>query len=926
MLSKSKSPRHRLNDSAEFSALTQRLLAIRGNERGTSAGTPTRIPSTPATNQQALQLYHRRSVSNENLLVLPDSTSMSRENVPGPSGEENVAYGGIPAVPCKYYGYRPLSRTVLDRQTSRNSRVASLPQSSQSSPSESPRVWLRDLMANIRDASSNTVVRIASAAQASDPFVPTKKDLPDPSEEEQNVLVPALADAARSPSTMVFHGRLYVYFPKNIARCTFSIKLEMQIMLSSPNGCGWQNLRIPGLPRHRESDAAGMIDFCFPAGIEFDSTGLLAFSLSGEGRLRATFSLQEDLSLHLRPKVEIRRVEKWDTNVQIYSTPSLSKRSGIKIEHNVTFSLRNFGGHQFARRLSFSLILQNGSQYDCVHRLESGESIIRLKDRRVSIADVPRTARIRIECNAQDLTNRFTLRFNCYYPEGTTSTLPMPVLYPQFGIILSERIWVAKPAMPLQIHAPALRFPSTWEVRERIVGGREHTCFERMPVPFHFPAALVNTAASMLPRIALSELRPVTFCPIGSRNEALEKTHPSDLIQSLHLAVDIFSEKKVECELKFTLEVGVKQILVTIDAGAWAAKYASIDSRMGAKQSGHWWEEHFLRHLHKEPWMKPEDRLDVTIRFFMTSPPESLAKENRDGMTVQYELPRIVDKTLLGAVLTCSCAGAVIHVDGTDDTDNRKLCFSNECGGRTRRLPTLNKDYRLWLLYKIPDSAGKSLKERRKLPTKTEKIRFNEGIPFKPRAIHFEDEDGDSTSSSEPNSGESHSSSSWYASCGGSPQRSKGVKDVPEPRFWDKSVVDHNIERLKHPETDQQSLEHRPDHEIEDLNHEAEDPKRPESDDLAASTRQDSPMDENRDSTDDLVKGHLITRKLSSWNELGSWYTDSSTSSDKPSEKSPPIDDFLDGSPLTGADSSDTNTSSDVFSTKPSSDTTITEP
>ena len=909
------------NNTGDHSALVapQRPLAISGRERGTPADTPTRMPQKSATNQGALQLYTRLSLSNENLLVLVDETSMSRENTSRPSGERNAADAGISAVPWKFYGYRPLSRTVLDRQSSRASRSASLPQSSQSSPSESPRVWLRDCMPNVTDASSSSILQTGAVATASDASLPINKDLPDLGQEKQNALVPALTKVVRSPSTMVFNGRLYVCFPNNRTPCTFSIKLEMQILLSSSNDCGWQHLRIPGLPRHRDSDVAGTMDFSFPVGVEFDSTGLLAFSISGQGRLRASFSLQEEFSLHLRPKAELRHLERWDSNVQIYSTPSYTRRLGIKIEHNITFSLRNFGDHHLARRLSFSLLLQNGSQHDCVHKLESGESIIRLKDRRVSITEDPCTARIHVECNAKDLTNRFTLRFKCYYPQGTTSTLPTPILLPQVGSVLSEKIWVAKPAMPLQMRAPALNFPSTWAMKEKIVGGREHYCFERMPVPFHFPEALVNTAASKLPTIVLSELHPVNFCGIGSRNPALlETSHPYDLIPSLHLAVDVYSEKHVECELKFSLEVGVKQTLVTIDAGAWEAKYASINSRTCARGSGHWWEEHFLRHLHKEPWMKSGDRLDVTICFCLRSPPGDLARGKRDGMKIRCELPRIVDKTLLGAVLTCSDAGAVMYVDGSDDTDNQELCFSDECGGRTRRLPTLNRDYRLWLQYKIPHPAGKSSKERRKLATKTEKIRFNGGIPFQPRAIRFEDDAGDSTTSNEPDSEDSLTSSSWYASCGASPQRPRGARDDLASPILDQCGTDHNIERLVHPEIDRQSPDHTPDRGSEES-------KEPETHCPSASARKESHINENRDSTSKIEKAELITGKLSNWDELGSWYTGSSTRSDDASVKSPPKDMASDGSPSSGDDSSDTSPPSDNTSMKPFSDTTVTE-
>ncbi|KAL8964631.1 MAG: hypothetical protein Q9183_004321 [Haloplaca sp. 2 TL-2023] len=808
-------------------------------------------------------------------------------------------------------------------------------------------------------ASSSGTLQIGAVARASDASPPSNKDFPDLGQEKESAQVPALRKAVRSPSTLVVNGRLYVCFPNNMTPCTFSIKLEMQILLSSPNDRGWQQFKIPGLPRHRDSDAAGTIDFSFPAGVEFDSTGLLGFSISAEGRLRATCSLRGEFSLHLRPKAELRRLERWDSNVQIYSTPSYTRRWGIKIEHNVTFSLRNFGDHRLARRLSFCLLLQNGSQYDCVHKLESGESIIRLKDRRVSMTEVARTARIHVECDAKDLTNRFTLRFKCYYPQGTKSTLPMPILLPQVGSVLSEKIWVAKPAMPLQMRTPALSFPSTWEMKEKIFGGREHYCFERMPVPFHFPEALVNTAASLLPTIVLSELHPVNFCGNGSRNPALlETSHPSDLISSLHLVVDVYSENYLECELKFSVEVGAKQTLVTIDAGTWEAKYAFLDSRTCAQRSGHWWEERFLRHLHKEPWMTRGDRLNVTICFCLRNPPEDLAREKRDGTKIHYELPRIVDKSLLGAVLTCSDAGAVMYVDGSDDTENRKLRFSDECGGRTRRLPTLNRDYRLWLRYKMPNPAGRSLKERGKLPTKTEKIRFNEGIPFRPRAIRFEDDAGDSTTSNEPDSEDSHTSSSWYASCGGSPQRSKGAREDLESRFPNGCGIDNIIERPVGPEIDGQSPDHTSEHEVEEskepqthcpsasaregshLNgnrdftsesskhtpdHEAEASKETETRDLSASVGREGHINENCDSTSDIVKAYPITRKLSNWDELGSWYTGSSTGIDDTSAKNPPKDIASEANPSSGDDCSDSCPPSDNTSAEPFSDLSVTE-
>ncbi|KAL8733053.1 MAG: hypothetical protein Q9181_003737 [Wetmoreana brouardii] len=444
-----------------------------------------------------------------------------------------------------------------------------------------------------------------------------------------------------------------------------------------------------------------------------------------------------------RPMDDLHHIERWDGTVAIYSIITFRRSGWLLVEHNATFTVTNLPEIR-AKRVLLKVFIRNGPQDGGIYRLKARESLLQLPNYEYTAANGSRVIEVLVERDAKDLGNPLTIVFTCCCPGQKEVCLPFPVIAPKFGKLLSEKIWLRKPSPPLLVHAVGRRFLSSWKLSERLFGKKEVLCFERIETSPLYPEALKEDAM-----VRLCKLRPVSWAGLEVSRDFTQEEKPCNIIPSLDMSIDIIPEKRLECCMTFDLEVGDCQRLLTIDATGWEANYALVNghlcggrsTRWGtSRELARWLEDDYRLALVKSPRMTPGKLLHIEVSFIVIGPLSDPAVEQDNWVEINFYLPRIVDKTILGGAVACSYQHASVAVTRPGGADYEEHRFSSSHGGNRKRLPTLGRGYRLRLDYATlnPFRFTNTMASK---PTMTaDKIRFAGGLPLRPRAVRFDDE------------------------------------------------------------------------------------------------------------------------------------------------------------------------------------------
>ncbi|KAL9595720.1 MAG: hypothetical protein Q9179_004878 [Wetmoreana sp. 5 TL-2023] len=443
------------------------------------------------------------------------------------------------------------------------------------------------------------------------------------------------------------------------------------------------------------------------------------------------------------PMNDLHYIERWDSTVAIYSIATFRRSGWLQIEHNATFTVTNLPEIR-AKRVVLKMLVRNGPRDGGVYRLKARESLIQLPDYECTATKDSRVVEVSVERDSKDLGNRLTVVFTCRCPPQKEVCLPLPVIAPKFGKLLSEKIWLPKPPPPLLVHAIGRGFLSSWKLSERLFGKKEVLCFERIETSPLYPEALKDDAM-----VRLRKLRPVSWAGLEILQDFTQEEKPCNIIPSLDMTIDIVPEKRLECCMTFDLEVGDCQRLLTIDATGWEANYALVNghlcggssTRLGTSKSlARWLEDDYLLALVKSPRMTPGKLLHIEVSFLVTGPLSDPAVEEDNWVEINFYLPRIVDKTILRGAVACSYRHASVAVTRPGGADYEEYHFSSAHGGNRKRLPTLGRGYRLRLDYATLNPFRSTNAIASKPAMTADKIRYARGLPIRPRAIRFDDE------------------------------------------------------------------------------------------------------------------------------------------------------------------------------------------
>ena len=624
-----------------------------------------------------------------------------------------------------------------------------------SCPVESLRIWMKGLDYLIDNSPKVPAIDV-SDNDTSQLLSPSSKDIQSSLDAEAEKSEPPLnieLAAASHPMTVIAADILHVYFPSKMSSDTYVVELNVDLLLSKPDNLGWQTFRIPGLPFEADSGVRGNLELQLVSNaddsapippVQFDTRRFCSIRLVGEEYIESTFLVSEPFSLPLRLQAEINHVREWNSNVAISSSLAYKFGHGTCMKNHASLSIEPTGKDTFARRASFSVLVRNGPPSGGIYKLDSGQCSVKLCPYENTVTDFDRTVEIWIERDQQDMEKPLRLEFTCLYYSIHETSILLPVVFPKVGKVLSEKIWIEKPSLPLVLNPVIRKFLSTWTVNEQMVGGREVLCFLRMEMPSRYPNALSDDAI-----IRLRSHHPVSFLGLEVPDEFEQVEKCLGIVPLVNYVVDIVPRQRLECRMTFDLEVGTHQHLLKIEALEWVPKYALINGRICSQENPCWWEAGDHLCLFKTPSMMAGDILHIEMAFIMIGQLNDSASQRDQFIKLNGTLPRITDKVIFGGDLVCNIDDAVITlVSNKNSIDDEDMPFSILFGENTKRLPLLQRGYKLELMFKLPNPIWQDPSKKSKKTTRVDTIRFSAGIPLRPRILRFDDETVDAYSSS----------------------------------------------------------------------------------------------------------------------------------------------------------------------------------
>lgn len=535
----------------------------------------------------------------------------------------------------------------------------------------------------------------------------------------------------------------------------------MGILLSQPDGLGWQSFSLPDLCIHPCPETSCLLEFSLssPSGdsacsTQFEPTGLLVPRKEEGGRLQGTFPVgYEGVLLRMRSKLAVQRLERWNSTVLVYSTVSCEPETGLAVKYSISLSV-DPKEECFTERVMLAVLIKNGPRNNGTYSLKPGECVIHLAspakvssdtlgigpahtgDKRAS-SDCSDTVEVLIERDSCDLNKRLVLEFTRHYPGREKTSIDLPRITPKVGKVLSEKIWMPKPSPPLRFHAVPRPFLSTWQVNRRTIANREILCFDRIEVPTLFPTAFTDDAVVQIRTFE------------ATRFDAISTDASCVVIPSLSMDIDIVAGRRLECRMVFVTEVGRNDNrIIQIDAVGWQPKYAKINDRFSTKHYAPWWNsDDMFMNLFKSSWMQPGQKLQMELCFVINEHTGDDVTDQGDWVKLLYPLPRLTDKTIMQGDLRCTHDDAAVAVSCKTFSGPQclKLCFDKASGNDRQSLPSLSRGYQLRLEYWMLNPAKQSRRGASKLGAWAGGVRFAGGLPLRPRAVRFDDEDSDTS-------------------------------------------------------------------------------------------------------------------------------------------------------------------------------------
>ena len=488
----------------------------------------------------------------------------------------------------------------------------------------------------------------------------------------RNLSVPM--DIPPEPSWVKEGGKIQMMFPHDLTAGIYEAELGVKLNLPKPDRRGWQNFRIAGLPSNKGKDTTGgfglviqpKIDPSTLSEIQYDTSCLLDARTLGSRELIARFRLLEPLLLRIRPKKLVHHIDKWDTAVTLYAFPRWSTNDGTQMKHHASLTFDLLDTDFFAEKVKFSMIVTYGPGKDSNHCIEQQEDSNRSPDDIVTLGSSHgphnREVEITITRSIERLKNPLQLLFTLSYADKDYVTTCLPKFRPKLGKVLLESIMLLKDSPPLFLDNLAKGHFSTWRTIESCNGGKTYMCLDRLEVSPLFPEGLKDDAM-----VKIRKLSPVHYEALEALDDPLLQVHASGLVKELDIRIERIFAGELECRMSLEVQVGSSSRLLTIDDDGWNPSFFTIDGEIATEKAGEWREnEEGYKTLFKSSTMEPGQTIKLEMHWKELVIPDDFKEQGEKETKVEYKIPRILDKVILGGMLQCRVDEGTYNLKSTD--------------------------------------------------------------------------------------------------------------------------------------------------------------------------------------------------------------------------------------------------------------------
>ena len=331
-------------------------------------------------------------------------------------------------------------------------------------------------------------------------------------------------------------------------------------------------------------------------------------------------------------------IDSWESSVKLCTNFSNHHDGRIQINHHARMTVIVPKLYIAAERTKLSIIVSNGIRGKREMLLGPGQYSLFFQED-LSSADTTCSKEgeiviVRDTCDLDLPVNLYlTLTYHLRDPQFMVALLP--TFRPRKGGTLSEVVALTHPSPPLAMKPLSRGDLSTW--KEVACSFAHATYFERVDMPRLYPKGFKDHI-----RIKIWIPSPVFF-------NCLDSLQPCDLVWNFDMTVEEIIGGTIECDMRFSVQVGEADRLVSIDPHGWAPKYFVIDGRLATEQAGEWREnEKGLLTLFRRSGMV---RGPIQLETHWQEPSDFASSNHRN--TLDLPLPRVTDLKVVGGGLTC---------------------------------------------------------------------------------------------------------------------------------------------------------------------------------------------------------------------------------------------------------------------------------
>lgn len=477
-----------------------------------------------------------------------------------------------------------------------------------------------------------------------------------------------------NPSLTEDDGKLVVYFADDVGSGTYLIEIDASVSLSAPDTSGWQDFLIPGLlplqytevpvlirfhvqsitplppTQSGKSQSIGSPDCLWIAEAQFNADRLFDVGISTSTQISGKFRLGTSLILQLRLKIPIYELNHWDSLTSLRTFPRWSERQGLQIEHHASLTMVGSAQEIFAEQVKYSLLVKNGLRNAIEYTLKPGEFLMQLGNIDWQDASTDHYVEVTVTRHLEDMGKPLELSFALCYPKKDQLTIRLPTLSPKTGNVISERVMLLKPPPPLMCEYPESDSFSTWKRVDLPDKQSQSTCFDRHDLPRFFPEGLKDDLV-----IRIIELAPIGFRALQCEGNPLMSEEPSNLVWNLKIIIDKSFGGGLECHMKLTTQAGSSDQVLTVNPHDWSPDLFVINGQLATQAVGEWRKDRNGNLiLFKLPDMTVGQRIEIALRWYKMTVREKLRSDDPKQSKIEYLLPKIIGKSILGGSLRCN--------------------------------------------------------------------------------------------------------------------------------------------------------------------------------------------------------------------------------------------------------------------------------